>query len=253
MIDHLSSSQLNLYLQCSLKYKFQYIDQIPRPFISSGLAFGSVIHSALSWFHKEKMRGNGVSLERLYKIFDADWYAQKVETDLRYRNGEDEMKLVVMAKEMLGLYLQDLPEGVKGTEISFVVPLINPSTEESLGVTLEGIIDLIEEDDTIVEFKTSNQLINDINNHLQLTAYSYAYERLYQKPPKLLKVINFVKTKKPKMIVLETKRDKADYQRFFCLANQVLKGISSQIFFPRTSFFCKDCEYEEQCKAWDGN
>jgi len=112
--------------------------------------------------------------------------------------------------------------------------------------------DLIEEDDTIVEFKTSYQTMNqkDINNHLQLTTYSYAYEILYQKPPKCLKVVNFVKTKKPKMIVLETKRDKNDYQRFFSLASQILKGIQSKIFFPRQSFMCKDCEYGEHCRAW---
>jgi putative RecB family exonuclease len=83
--------------------------------------------------------------------------------------------------------------------------------------------------------------------------YSYAYEILYQKPPKLLKVVNFVKTKKPKIVVLETKRTKADYQRLFYLANQVLKGIKHQIFFPRPSFWCKDCEYEKYCKNWGGD
>jgi putative RecB family exonuclease len=255
MMDHLSSSQINLYLQCSLKYKFQYIDNLPKPFKPSGLAFGSVIHSALSWFHKEKLNGNKVSLERLYRIFEADWYSQKLDTDIRYKDGEEEMKLVVMAKEMLGLYFQNPVKEVKGTEVPFLVPLINPLDGNELGISLEGIIDLIEGDETIVEFKTSQQSINsgDIEDYLQLTCYSYAYEMLYQRPPKLLKVINFVKTKKPKMITLETKRNKSDYQRLFHLAQQVLKGIKSQIFFPRPSFWCKDCEYEEQCKAWEGS
>jgi len=104
MIDHLSSSQINLYLQCSLKYKFQYIDKIPRPFKPSGLALGSAIHSALAWLHRERMNGNRVTLKKLYKIFDSDWYSQKVDTEIRYKDGEEEMKLVVLAKEMLGLY-----------------------------------------------------------------------------------------------------------------------------------------------------
>lgn len=250
MTDHLSSSQINLYLQCSLKYKFQYIDQIPKPFTSSGLAFGSVIHSAISWLHNERMAKNGVSLERLYRIFDADWYSQKVDTDIRYKNGESEMKLTVMAKDMLRMYYQEPVKEVKGTDVSFTVPLINLKTSEDLGINLEGFIDMIEEDDTIVEFKTSAQSMNDIDGHLQLTAYSYAFEVLHQRPPKLLKLINFVKTKKPKMITLETKRDRSDYQRFFHIAGQVLKGIQTQIFFPRQSFMCKDCEYEGNCRAW---
>jgi len=253
MIEHLSSSQINLYLQCSLKYRFQYIDQIPRPFKSSGLAFGSVIHSTLAWLHKEKMNGNGVTLDRLYRIFNADWYSQKVDTDIRYKENENEMKLTVMAKEMLGIYFYEPVQKIKGAEVPFTIPFVNPVTEEDLGVNLEGIIDLIEEDETIVEFKTSAQMMNDIKNHLQLTAYSFAYEMLYQRPPKLLKIIDFVKTKKPKMVVLETTRDQKDYQRFFSLAKQVLSSIKGQIFFPRTSFMCKDCEFERPCKAWGQN
>ena len=56
-MDHLSSSQINLYLLCSLKYKFIYLDKLPKPFKSSGLMFGSAMHSALSWVHKEKING----------------------------------------------------------------------------------------------------------------------------------------------------------------------------------------------------
>lgn len=254
-MDHLSSSQINLYLQCSLKYKFQYIDEIPRPFKPSGLALGSVVHSALSWLNRERMNGRKASLDRLYRIFDADWYSQKVDTEIRYKDGEEEMKLVVLAKEMLGLYLHRPYKEVKGTEVPFVVPIINPQDGYRLGIDLEGVIDLVEDDDTITEFKTSYQTMDQkaIDDNLQLTVYSYAYEMLYQRSPKLLKVVNFVKTKKPKMIVLKTKRDKNDYQRLFCLSSLVLKGIQSQIFYPRPSFWCKDCEYGDLCRGWKGN
>lgn len=253
-MNHLSSSQINLYLQCSLKYKFLYVDRLPKLFKPSGLAFGSVIHSALSWLHKQRMNGNGVSLERLYKIFDADWYSQKLDTDIRYKDGEAEMKLVVMAKELLTLYFRTPHREVKGSEVHFAVPLANPSNGKGFGIEMEGWFDLIEKDDTIVEFKTSAQTMNqdDADNHLQLTIYSYAYAMLYGKPPKLLKVVNFVKNKKPKMIVLGTERNKADYQRLFYLSSEVQKGIRSKVFFPRQSFMCKDCEYEQPCRAWGG-
>jgi len=254
-MEYLSNSRINLYSQCGLKYKFTYIDLLPKPFRPSGLALGSAVHSTLSWLNKERMNGNNVRLEKLYKIFDADWYSQKVDTEIRFKDGEDEMKLGVLGKEILGLYLPKPYKPVKAVEIPFVVPLVNPQTGEGLGVDLEGVIDLIEEDDTITEFKTSAMLIDpkEVNSNLQLTIYSYAFEILAQKPPKLLKVVNFVKTKKPKMITVETKRCKADYQRFFFLAGEVLKGIRNGIFFPRTGFWCKDCEYAEPCRAWHGN
>lgn len=254
-MDHLSCSQINLYLQCSLKYKFLYIDNLPKPFRPSGLAFGGSIHAALAWLHKQRMNGNNVSLEKLLKIFDADWYAQKLDTNIRYKNGEAETRLTVMAKEMLSLYFGQPYEKPVGAEVPFVLPLVNLSTGERLDINLEGFIDLIEKDDTIVEFKTSNQAMNsgDLDDHLQLTAYSYAYQMLYHRQPKFLKLIDFVKTKRPRIITLETNPKKLDCQRFFYLARQVLKGIRQKVFFPRTSFMCKDCEYAVPCKAWQGN
>lgn len=253
-MDHLSSSQINLYLLCSLKYKFQYVDKLPKPFKSSALVFGSAIHSAISWFSKEKMNGNGISLDRLFRILEADWYAQKVDQVIHYKDGETEMKLVIMAKELLNQYINLPFKEIMGTDIPFTIPLINPVTGETLGINLEGYIDLMEKDETIVEFKTSNQAMDqkDVDDHIQLTAYSYAYEMLHQRPPKNLKIVNLVKTKKPKINPFETKRDKSDYQRFFYLAGQVMKGIESKIFFPKASFVCKDCEYGEPCRDWMG-
>jgi len=253
-MDHLSCSQMNLYSQCPLKYKFQYIDKFPKPFKPSGLTFGGSIHAALAWLHKQRMNGNDVSIDKLYRIFDADWYAQTLDTDIHYKNGETDTRLAIMAKEMLSLYFVRPHRKVQGAEVPFTVPLVNTDTGEKLDVNLEGYIDLIEEG-AVTEFKTSNQTMNQssLDNHLQLTAYNYAYEILYRKPPRALKLIDFVKTKRPKIITLQTEVKKLDYQRFFYLASQILRGIKSGIFFPRTSFMCKDCEYAGPCKAWRGN
>ncbi len=254
-MEYLSSSQINLYSQCSLKYKFQYVDLLPKPFKPSGLAFGSAIHSTLSWFHRESMTNGRIPLEKLYRIFDADWYSQCTETEIRYKNGEDETRLVVLGKEMLAMYFKLQPSKAKGIDVSFSVPLIEPGNGKSPAIDIEGVIDLIEEGDVITEFKTSAQIMDskDADESLQLTIYSYAYENLYQKSPKALKVIDFVKSKKPKLIVLETKRDAVSYQRLYGIASKIQEGINLSIFFPRTGFWCKDCEYAEQCQSWRGN
>jgi hypothetical protein len=234
------------------------VDKLPKPFKSSGLVFGSAFHATLSWYFKEILNGNGngkvIPLEKVYRILEADWFAQKIDQEIHYKEGETEMKLLVTAKELLGQYVSQPSKEIMGTEIPFTIPLINPVTGEVLGINLEGYIDLVEKDETIVEFKTTGQSMDqkDADDHIQLTAYSYAYEMIHQRPPKNLKIVNFVKTKKPKIIPLETQRNQSDYQRFFCLAEQVLKGIESKIFFPRASFMCKDCEYGKPCRSWAG-
>jgi hypothetical protein len=251
-IDHLSATQLNLYIQCGLKYRFQYVDQIPRPFKSSGLVFGSVVHSTIEWFQKKRKIGKQPTLEALYKILETDWFCQKVEDEIRYKEGEEENKLILMAKEMISLYFNSPMDSVVDAEFPFRVPLVNPVTGECLQVVLEGFMDLIEEGDIVTEFKTSAKTMDpdNLSDILQLTTYSYAYKTLFKKEPKLLKVINFVKTKTPKMVVLETLRNAKDYERLFHLAKAVLKGIKTGVFFPRQSFMCKDCEYAGSCREW---
>ena len=127
-INHLSKSQIYLYTECSLKYKFQYVDKIPRPFISSALAFGSTVHSALEWIHKEMLKGRKVTFERFEKIFKADWYSQKIETDLRFKSNDSWETLLLKGKEILNLYFNNPIKKVVAAEYAFEVPLINPRT-----------------------------------------------------------------------------------------------------------------------------
>ena len=254
-INHLSKSQITLYLECSLKYRFQYIDELPKPFKSSGLAFGTSIHSALEWLHKERLKGNPVSFEKLTKILEADWYSQKADAQIEYKNGESWEMLLLKGKEILNLYLSEPVQKIVAAEYPFEVPLINQETGEMLDVPIQGIMDVIEEGDTIGEFKTAAKSMDmaSLLNNLQLTVYAYAYQRLFKKEAKSLKVINFIKNKNPKLEILETTRGQKDFTRLFYLAREVLTGIRSNIFFPRFSFLCSDCEYGTYCRDWQGN
>jgi putative RecB family exonuclease len=257
MPDHISASQMNLYLLCSLKYRFQYIDQLERPFRSSALVFGSAIHAALAWLHKllAEKKGNGVTVDRLCNIFDADWYAQQLGTKILYDRNQSKEGFHVLARELLRIYLERPERQAKAAEVPFTVPLANPANGQQLDVNLEGFFDLITQDEAIVEFKTSGQTMStrDADDHLQLTTYSYAYGALFGRPASGLRIVDLVKSRKPKMVVLDTMRTGADHQRFFCLAREVVNGIRSHVFIPRSGYWCRDCEYARHCKAWKGN
>jgi len=253
-MDHLSSSQINVYMLCGLKYRFQYIDNLPKLFRSSALVFGSAFHSALSWLFKKEIFGQEVSLEKLYKIFDADWYSQTIDTEIRYKDGETELTLIHLGKEFLGMFFSEPRNKLKGSEVPFSIPFVDPVTGEDLGIKLEGFFDLIEADNTIVEFKTSAQTMaqSDIEYHLQLSAYAYAFRILNGKPAKGFRIVNFVKARKPKMVTFETTRNQKDLEGFFYLAKQVLHGIRSSVFYPHAGYWCKDCEYAFLCPLWEG-
>lgn len=163
-------------------------------------------------------------------------------------------RLPVLGREMLALYFQHPPQGRLRPEVPFAVPLVDPATGEGLNLNLEGFIDLIEDEDVIVEFKTSAATMSqaDAHRHLQLSAYSYAFERLHSRPPRQLKIVDFVKNRKPKIVPLPTTRQPADHEWFFHLARAGGASGRRRHYFPRVGFWCRDCEFGEQCRAWRG-
>ncbi len=254
--EALSVSQLNLYLTCSLKYRFQYVDRLPKLFRSANQVLGSAIHKTLELFHKELKKGRQRPLDWLLRCFEADWHAQCLDADIRYGNGDDAEKLILKGKELLSeYYRQPLPQ-VKDAELFFQIPLVNPETGEVLAVPLRGVIDLIEEGDVVAELKSSQKSwsLADLPDNLQLTAYSYAYEVLFGRPARDVKLINLVRTKNPKVETLITGREKKDYERLFNLSKEVLKAVEAGVFIPnRGCWMCKDCEFQNDCLEWTGN
>ncbi len=253
--DALSPSQLTLYLTCSLKYRFEYIDRLPKPFRSAAAALGTAVHAALQWLHRARKEGRHPPLDEVLRVFDGDWHAQHLAKEIH--SAEDPAKLALKAKELLTAYYhQAPPKEVTGAEVPFQVPLVNPTTGEVLELPLRGIIDLVEGEDELVEFKTPKATppLDALPDNLQLTAYSYAYEILFGRPPKVIRLVNLVKTKHPKIEVQETWRGKEDYERLFHIANEALKGIRAGVFIPnRGCWLCSDCEYDRDCREWTGN
>src|SRR5258708_34268567 len=98
-----SISQIQAYLGCALKYRFQYIDQIPRPWRPAALIFGSSVHAAIEWFHKERLAGTRPVVEEVLKIFDADWFAQTLEPVV-YAGAETKADLQAKGRAMMRRY-----------------------------------------------------------------------------------------------------------------------------------------------------
>lgn len=146
---------------------------------------------------------------------------------------------------------QAIPPGE--VESQFLVGIRNPDSEESLDLPLKGFIDFREADGTVHELKTASKTASkaDVTGNLQLTGYAYACWQQKGIIPKL-KLVQLVKTQTPKVVFHETNRSFADFTRFYHLTEQVLSGIQTGIFYPNPTFSKCNCEYEKQCREWNG-
>jgi putative RecB family exonuclease len=254
--DSISVSQINLYRTCSLKYRFQYLDGLPRLVRPAALVFGSAVHAALKWLHTVRKAGGEARLEDLLRVFEADWHAQCLDADIRFNGDTSADQFLIKGKELLSAYHRLPPRPVQEAEVSFQVPLVNPMTGEVLDVPLRGVMDLVEADGTLIEFKTSLKrwTLSDLPDNVQLTAYSYAYELLFGRPPRELRLVNLIRTRTPAIETHQTRREPSDYERLFYLGKEVRRGIQAGVFIPnRGCWLCKDCEYERDCHEWTGN
>ncbi|KAA3662806.1 MAG: PD-(D/E)XK nuclease family protein [Calditrichaeota bacterium] len=253
MRDYISVSQINTYIGCSLKYRFKYIDELQPAFTPSALAFGSSIHSAIEWMHKQLMTGNGKDIKNALAIFDADWYAS-CQGDIQFKKKESEKSLFQKGLKMLEYYSQNLPDSkIMAVEHSFTVPIVDVSTGETLDTPLYGIIDLILEDHLIIDFKTAMKSLSadDVDSSLQMTAYSYAYNYKTGQTPNL-RIDALYKTKEPKIDRIPTIRGEPDYSKLFNLAKAIINAIQAGVFYPISSWRCNDCEFKKYCWLWNG-
>jgi putative RecB family exonuclease len=253
---HFSASQLICYLQCPLQYHFQYEMGIAWDKTPSAVLFGSAIHKGVEAINKGLMNG-GVDMALAKTEFAIDWKDGTSKEEIAWK--EDPSELYQKGAPLLELYADEM-KGQKPTEVElpFRLPLVDPKT----GLFIKqrdfvGKIDAIFTDDTIVEIKTTSRspAQQEVDQNTQITFYSWAYRMLYGKPEKVIKVVNLVKTKDPKVVVVETQRTERDHSWLLATTFQVLRAIENKLFYPNPigGFGCFNCQYQQHCKEDNDN
>jgi putative RecB family exonuclease len=247
--DHLSYSQINCYLSCSLQYKFKYVDEIEPAHTAAALAFGSGIHEAAAAFYQTRLEGDYIRSDQMFDVYRDAWRKKE---KVKFFKGDSENSLDEKAKLMLTVFHDSVNPDIQviGVEEFFELPLGGMPV-------FQGYIDLIEQSADgmvlIADLKTASKKLSDSNAHssLQLTAYSAGAEVMGFDLEKLkLRLDVLLKTKNPEMIHHETRRTDDDRNRFIKLLYSVWNGIQQEVFFPRQDWTCNQCAWAKPCKEW---
>jgi len=249
----ISLSQVQTYLGCSLKYRFQYVEQIPKAWRTGAIAFGTSVHAAVEWFHRQRMEGATPSVQAVLEVFEADWYAQNVEP-LVFSEKESQDSLARKAGALLEVYLgASHGPAPAAVEQFFELDLADPETGEVFDLRLKGVIDLIEEGDVLVDLKTAARTLaaGDLERHLQLSTYALAFFLRSGTIPSL-RLDLLLKTAKPRLERLTTSRTREDLAWTARLIKEVADAIQTEHFYPNPSWRCSECEYFAHCQRWRG-
>ncbi len=233
----LSVSKVKTFEQCRSKYKFCYIDKLPRKEWDFHV-FGSFLHEVLEDFHKSFMENPdqdfGSVMTKIFKCIAEKWKG-KINKD------QKEKSAAIIKKYVDDLYKDGIPN-VLGVEKSFYVDLNNK-------VLLNGYIDRVDCDqDGIIhvsDYKTTKDK-KYLNDFFQLITYAYV---LMMEDKNLEKVrASFVLLRHDmEKITKEYNRKQITKvaEKFLKFAEEIEE---EKLWRPNPHFLCKYCDYLENCE-----
>jgi len=165
----LSVSKIKTFESCKLKYKYNYIDRLPRKDWAH-LTFGKFLHEALEIFHRYLISGNTVSLNLIMSQSFTE--AREKYDDKLTKEQKKE------AHAILKTYLDIITAEWASGNIINVLAVEQPFFVDLDGkILLNGLIDKIQEDPDEVlhvkDYKTSKSSKYLQNDLFQLKVYAY--------------------------------------------------------------------------------
>lgn len=252
---HVSATQIESYCRCGEAYRRRYLEHevIPPGIVTIQ---GKGFHKAAEVNFSQKIESH-VDLS-VSDIKDAAAAAFEEEVRGSYVLTADEVsrgpKLVVAeAKDetvaLAELHAREQAPDYQPIAVERECRIVFPNSTHDL----LGFIDLEDDQDRVVDFKTANKRKNqdEVDASLQLTVYAAAHRLRYGRDASEVRLDTVVKNKKPVRQVLVSHRDQADFQVLVNRVNAVLGGLKAGIFAPATpgAWWCgpKWCGYWHTC------
>lgn len=239
----LSVSKAKTFEGCKLKYKFCYIEKLPRKDWEFH-TFGKFCHKALEWFHQQYIDGcllpYNTTMTDAFKVAWAE-FKDKMTPEMKKECWEllnQYLKIVTKDKRT------GMPANVIHAEKRFDFQI-------APNLVLNGAIDRIQLDaDNVIhvaDYKTTKHKKYLKNDWFQLLTYAYV---ILREDPTIEKVrasyillrhdFEYITTEFSKAEILEVKGKFEEY------AQQMLTETE---FPPTTSNLCNYCDYLDKCPA----
>ncbi|ACL03046.1 conserved hypothetical protein [Desulfatibacillum aliphaticivorans] len=254
---HLSCSSISLYLDCSLAYKFRYVDRLKSESVSDALVFGSAIHAVLERFYNSLMIGEVIPVDALVDLWELTWKEHAEGRDIiDWKRGNDFDKGLETGAGLLRAFSQKFE--VVDTAIICVEEAFS-LTIDGLDIPVIGVFDLVLQDlasglVTIVDHKTRAKAMpeRDANESLQASIYALAAKTNgFRFDDLLLRFDCLIKTKEPKFEQVYTTRSELEIFQVARLIKQVWAGIQAEVWLPNLgSWKCSGCGYKQACQDW---
>lgn len=275
LVTVFSSSQLDAYTRCPASYYFRWVKKLPDygP-VSSSLVFDRCLKATIyAGFGYEpnpeipleeqwkpeiavavEARKKGMNSDKVF-VETFKWLCEDIETSAKveWTDEKEEAEMLKQGGTLVTDFSTEFGEIEAEPLVSMRTEMVDKTTGEM--VTTNGMpayihstLDLVSKEGVIFKLKTSSRSASEIEYDWSLDLQWYAYEQVRNQAPAEIKVVNFVRTKKPKMQVLFAPQPRIS--RTLAICNAVIAAINAGSFYPNAKnvYGCSKCGYSSECE-----
>jgi CRISPR/Cas system-associated exonuclease Cas4 (RecB family) len=237
----LSPSQVHTYLTCPAKWCFRYLVGLSEP-VTGSLALGKAFHQTLASNFRQKMSSRrDMQAAEIRDVFAEAWAFNSA--DAEFREDEDASELAATGEALAAIYVSNAGRSIDPQAVEL------PVDGEIAGVQVRGIVDVVDVNGRVLDFKTASKRPQRVPPEygLQLTTYAM----ITPGASGLCRLDTVTKTKTVE-VVQQTYKVGTEERRFAeTLYPMVQDSIQDGIYVPhRGSSMCsrRHCGYWRQCE-----
>lgn len=243
-VKPLSATSVKMYLECLLKYYYQYVDKKPREESGEHLAFGIAVHSAL---------------ERMYNLLkDSEGQAPTPEMyndvlatfrDTAAECGLSDLSLYQEGKDMITERLDNvtLEEKIISLEERFHL-----TTEGGTPFTgsIDKLIELDPETAVVIDYKTSRMALTqeEADRDIQLSMYDLAVSLLYPQYKTIVLAFDYLRL--GDVVTHRTPEQRKIFSEFLDSVYKNIQELKPEDVKPKLNPFCGWCQFKNFCPAY---
>jgi DNA helicase-2/ATP-dependent DNA helicase PcrA len=244
---YISYSQIRLYQTCPKKYYYTYIEAVKAP-VNDKVFLGIVFHSIVEHYLKEKISNKEPGKEELVNLFEERFQERQKGQEISW--GAPEAEARKRGAAFVRHFLREMTPDIDPlmVEKELIVDLAD------LDVKLKGVIDLVETDFSITDFKTttakwSKKRVQE--SYLQMQIYKYLFEKSFGDVISYLRfrIIYAKQSTNIKDQKLSVKASDLDTSKMFDIIRYVVENIREGVFYKNENYTCGYCEFKDLCRG----
>ncbi|MFQ5848738.1 MAG: PD-(D/E)XK nuclease family protein, partial [Candidatus Methylomirabilales bacterium] len=239
----LSYFSVDDYRTCPLKYKYIQVLRVPLREHHT-VIYGKALHEAVQAYLRRKMRGDRMTLEELWAVFEGSWVSRG------FLSWDHEEQRLEAGRQTLKQFLAREEEA--GTIPTFIEKEFGFALGRDRVIGRWDRVDVTGEEAVIIDYKSSDvrqpkDADRRARESLQLAIYALAYWQMYGRIPARVE-LHFLESG----LSGGTRKTAREIEETAEIITEVAAGIRTRDFTPKPGYMaCGYCAFREICpSAW---